>query len=150
MRWQKGDESAVSASVKRGWEVFQAKGCAECHAGVLLTDQQFHNVGIGMAAATPDPGRFKVSNVEKDTGAFKTPTLRDVSQSAPYFHDGSVATLEAAVDQMLAGGLDNPHLDREKLKRQEVTPQERADLLEFLKSLDQPCDGTPPPLPPGA
>jgi len=148
-RWQKGDQSALSDAAKRGYAVFQAKGCAECHAGVLLTDQQFYNVGIGMTAATPDVGRFKVSNVEKDTGAFKTPTLRDISQSAPYFHDGSVATLEAAVDQMLAGGLDNPHLNREKLKKQEVTPQERADLLEFLKSLDQPCDGTPPALPPG-
>jgi len=146
-RWQKGDESAVSASVKRGWEVFQAKGCAECHAGVLLTDQQFHNVGIGMSAATPDVGRFKVSNDDKDMGAFKTPTLRDVGQSAPYFHDGSVATLEAAVDLMLGGGIDNPHLSKDKLKKQEVTPQERADLLEFLRALDQPCDGTAPPLP---
>ena len=146
-RWQKGDQSAVSASAKRGYDVFQAKGCAECHGGLLFTDQQFHNVGIGMSAATPDVGRFKVSNDDKDMGAFKTPTLRDISQSAPYFHDGSVATLEAAVDLMLAGGLDNPHLDRAKLKKQEVTPQERADLLEFLRSLDEPCDGTAPPLP---
>ena len=148
-RWQKGDEGAVSDAAKRGYEVFKAKGCVECHAGVLLTDMQFHNVGIGMAAATPDVGRSKFSNDEKDTGAFKTPTLRDISQSAPYFHDGSVATLEEAVDQMLGGGLDNPHLDREKLKAQQVTPEERADLLEFLKSLDQPCDPNPPPLPPG-
>jgi cytochrome c peroxidase len=147
-RWQKGDESAASASVKRGYAVFQAKGCAECHAGVLFTDQQFHNVGIGMSAATPDVGRFKVTNDDKDMGAFKTPTLRDISRSAPYFHDGSVPTLEKAVDGMLGGGLDNPHLDREKLKKQEVTPQERADLLEFLRALDQPCDGTAPPLPP--
>ncbi|HZM00305.1 MAG TPA: cytochrome c peroxidase, partial [Planctomycetota bacterium] len=148
-RWQKGDETAVSDAAKRGYEVFKAKGCAECHAGVLLTDMQFHNVGIGMAAATPDVGRSKVTNEAKDTGAFKTPTLRDISQSAPYFHDGSVATLEEAVDLMLGGGLDNPHIAREKLKPQPVTPEERADLLEFLRSLDQPCDPTPPPLPPG-
>lgn len=147
-RWQKGDEGAVSDAVKRGYALFQSKGCATCHSGVLLTDQQFHNIGIGMAAATPDVGRFKVSNEAKDTGAFKTPTLRDISQSAPYFHDGSVPTLEAAVDLMLAGGIDNPHLSKDKLKPQTATPAEKADLLEFLKSLDQPCDATQPALPP--
>jgi cytochrome c peroxidase len=148
-RWQKGDEDAVSAAAKRGWQVFQDKGCTECHAGVLLTDQQFHNVGIGMDAEEPDVGRFEVTNDEQDMGAFKTPTLRDIAQSAPYFHDGSIATLEEAVQFMLDGGRDNPHLSRDKLKPQQATPQEQADLIEFLESLDQPCDGTAPGLPPG-
>jgi cytochrome c peroxidase len=139
----------VSDAAKRGWAVFQAKGCVECHAGVLLTDQQFHNVGIGMAAAEPDVGRSKVTNEDKDTGAFKTPTLRDIAQSGPYFHDGSVATLEQAVQLMLDGGIDNPHISRDKLKVQQATAEEKADLVAFLKSLDQPCDSTPPALPPG-
>jgi cytochrome c peroxidase len=146
-RWQKGDEDAVSEAARRGWAVFQAKGCVECHAGVLLTDQQFHNVGIGMAAAEPDVGRFKVTNEDKDMGAFKTPTLRDVAQSAPYFHDGSVATLEEAVQLMLDGGIDNPHLSREKLKVQQASAEEQADLIAFLRSLDQPCDPSPPRIP---
>jgi cytochrome c peroxidase len=149
-RWQAGDESAVSESAKRGWAVFQEKGCTECHAGVLFTDQQFHNVGIGMDAEEPDLGRYQVTQEEKDKGAFKTPTLRDISQSAPYFHDGSVATLEEAVDLMLGGGLPNPWIDSQKLKKAEATAEERADLIEFLESLDQPCDPTPPPLPPDA
>jgi cytochrome c peroxidase len=148
-RWQKGDEDAVSEAAKRGWQVFQDKGCTECHAGVLLTDQQFHNVGIGMDAEEPDVGRFEVTNDEQDMGAFKTPTLRDIAQSAPYFHDGSIATLEEAVQFMLDGGRDNPHLSRDKLKPQQATPQEQADLIEFLESLDQPCDGTAPVLPAG-
>lgn len=147
-RWQAGDESAVSEEAKRGWQVFRVKGCAECHAGALFTDQQFHNVGIGMDAAEPDLGRFKVSNVDKDRGAFKTPTLRDIAQSAPYFHDGSAATLEEAVDLMAKGGLPNAWLSKDKLRRQDFTGTERADLLAFLRSLDEDCDPTPPRLPP--
>lgn len=148
-RWQAGDTSALGASAVRGWEVFQRVGCKECHAGVLFTDLQFHNVGIGMDKAEPDLGRFKVTNVEQDKGGFKTPTLRDIAQSAPYFHDGSAATLEDAVDVMLGGGKPNPWLSTDKLKPAQVTPQERADLLEFLRSLDEPCDQPAPPLPPG-
>ena len=71
-----------------------------------------------------------------------------MSRSAPYFHDGSVPTLEKAVDGMLGGGIDNPHKDA-RLKKFEATPEQRKDLLEFLKSLDQPCDLKAPPLPPG-
>jgi cytochrome c peroxidase len=149
-RYQAGDASAVSPSAKRGAEVFQRAGCAECHAGALFTDMQFHNVGIGMEAPEPDLGRFKTSNEEKDKGAFKTPTLRDITDSAPYFHDGSAATLEEAVDLMLGGGKPNPWLSTDKLKKVVVTPQERADLLEFLRALDERCDLTAPPLPPGA
>ncbi len=149
-RWQAGDPSAVSAAAKLGWDVFQRVGCKECHTGVLLTDMQFHNVGIGMANAEPDVGRFKVSNEEKDKGAFKTPTLRDIGDSAPYFHDGSAPTLEDAVDLMLAGGKPNPWLSADKLKPAQVTAAERAALLEFLKSLDERCEVQAPELPPEA
>ncbi|MBM3985048.1 MAG: cytochrome-c peroxidase, partial [Planctomycetes bacterium] len=147
-RWQAGDEAAVSAAAKQGWEVFQRVGCKECHAGVLFTDLQFHNVGIGMHRPEPDLGRFKASNVEQDKGAFKTPTLRDVSNSAPYFHDGSAPTLEDAVDVMLAGGKPNPWLSTDKLKPATVSAAERAALIEFLKSLDERCEVELPPLPP--
>jgi len=149
-RYQAGDAKAVSESARRGAEVFQRAGCAECHAGVLFTDLQFHNVGIGMERAEPDLGRFKTTNAEPDRGAFKTPTLRDIAESAPYFHDGSAATLEDAVDLMLAGGKPNPWLATDKLKKVELTGTERADLLEFLRALDERCDMAPPALPPGA
>jgi cytochrome c peroxidase len=147
-RWQAGDASAVSDGAKRGFEVFNKSGCNTCHAGLLFTDMQFHNVGIGMDKTEPDLGRFKVSNLEQDKGAFKTPTLRDIAQSAPYFHDGSVPTLEQAVDLMLAGGRPNPWLAKDKLKPVLLPAQERMDLIEFLRTLDEACDMPAPPLPP--
>ena len=146
-RWQAGDESAVSDSAKRGYEVFQNAECNNCHDGVLFTDLQYHNVGIGMDAEEPDLGRHKVTEEDSDRGAFKTPTLRDVSQSGPYFHNGSSATLEETVDIMLGGGKDNPYLDRENLKKVDLSDAEREDLLEFLRSLDESVELKAPPLP---
>jgi cytochrome c peroxidase len=80
-----------------------------------------------------------VSGDQKDTGAFKTPTLLDISKSAPYFHNGSVATLEEAVDVMLQGGKPNPYLDEKNLadaKNAKLTAAEKGDLLAFLRALD--------------
>jgi cytochrome c peroxidase len=135
-RWQKGDSSAVDASAKRGYEVFKKAECASCHSGVLLTDQQFHNVGIGMDVEDYDVGRFKVTELEQSRGAFKTPTLRDIAKSAPYFHNGSVGTLEEAVRLMVSGGGKNPYLD-EKLKPRDLSDTEIAELMAFLESLSQ-------------
>ena len=147
-RWQKGDEKAVSDAAKRGWTAFQKAKCTNCHVGFLLTDLQFHNVGIGLKDGKPaDVGRFTVTKIEKDTGAFKTPTLRDVARSAPYFHDGSVATLEEAVKLMVAGGTDNPFLDKVALLKAEITAAETADIVEFLKSLDESARLKEPKLP---
>lgn len=143
-----GDESKMSAEVRRGWNVFQAIKCTNCHDGVLFTDQQYHNVGIGMDQKEPDVGRFKVTNNPKDTGAFKTPTLRDIARSAPYFHDGSAATLEEAVDIMLGGGKPNQFLDKVNLQPHKLLPDQRADLLAFLRSLNVVnCNLKKPPLP---
>ena len=146
-RWQAGDESAVSDSAKNGYEVFKNAECTNCHDGVLLTDLQYHNVGIGMDAEEPDVGRFRVTEDEKDRGAFKTPTLRDISQSGPYFHNGSVETLEEAVDFMVDGGQDNPSLDRENLKAADLSDEEKADLIAFLESLDEATELAAPELP---
>lgn len=146
-RFRAGNDSALSESERRGWEVFQEVKCTNCHDGVLFTDQQYHNVGIGMDQEEPDVGRHKVSSRPEDTGAFKTPTLRDIAKSAPYFHDGSVATLEEAVDLMLSGGRPNPHLDRKNLEKHTITPQQREDLLNFLRALNVDCNLTKPPLP---
>src|SRR5687767_13622443 len=146
-RWQAGDESAVSEAAKRGFEVFKTAKCTNCHDGVLLTDQQFHNVGVGMDAPEPDKGRFNATKKEEDTGAFRTPTLRDIAKSAPYFHDGRAATLEDAVDFMLNGGKPNKYLDKKNLEKRTITPEQRRDLLEFLKSLNVDCRLSEPPLP---
>jgi len=146
-RWRAGDQSAISDSAKRGWDVFQQAKCNNCHDGVLFTDQQFHNVGIGMDQPEPDAGRGKITNKPEETGAFKTPTLRDIAKSAPYFHDGSVATLEDAVDLMLGGGKPNQYLDTKNIEKRTITPAQRADLLEFLKSLNVDCTLKEPPIP---
>ena len=147
-RWQAGDASAVSEAAKRGFAAFQKAKCTNCHVGALLTDLQFHNVGIGHKDGKPaDVGRFKVTNLEKDTGAFKTPTLRDIARTAPYFHDGSVATLEDAVKLMVNGGHDNPYLDKTNLQKAEITPAEQADMVEFLKSLTETARIPEPKLP---
>jgi cytochrome c peroxidase len=136
VRFRGGDKTALSEAAQRGFEVFDKKAqCSKCHSGLLLTDQQFHNVGVGMSAKEPDLGRYNVTKNDRDRGAFKTPTLIDVSKSAPYFHNGSVETLEQAVDQMLGGGLPNQWLDKENLKAVKVTKQEREDLLQFLREL---------------
>lgn len=147
-RWKAGDNQAISQSAWRGWNIFQAIKCNNCHDGVLFTDQQYHNIGIGMDQKEPDLGRFKVSNKPEDTAAFKTPTLRDIAKSAPYFHDGSAKTLEEAVDIMLGGGKSNDHLDRKNLEPHKLLPDQREDLLNFLRSLTvDDCNLTKPALP---
>ena len=147
-RWKAGNETAINKSAWRGWNIFQAIKCNNCHDGVLFTDQQYHNVGIGMDQKDPDVGRFKVTSKPEDTGAFKTPTLRDIAKSAPYFHDGSAKTLEEAVDIMLAGGKPNDHLDKKNLEIHKVLPEQREDLLNFLHSLTvTECGLTKPALP---
>jgi len=140
VRFRQGDESALSEDAKKGYDIFANKAkCTNCHDGLLLTDMQFHNVGIGCEGDTcSDVGRFTVSKDESDTGAFKTPTLFDVAESGPYFHDGSVATLEEAVHLMASGGKANKYLDETNLedaKNANITPEEEALLVAFLKEL---------------
>ena len=150
VRFREGDEKALSEQARRGWQVFsEVAKCTNCHDGVLLTDLQFHTVGIGWDAQKKefaDVGRFKVTNDEKHKGAFKTPTLLDIAESAPYFHNGSVATLEEAVDLMLAGGVKHPNPDA-NLEPRQLTPKQKADLLAFLRALNVDYRVTPPQLP---
>lgn len=140
-RYEKGDKSAVGEDAVRGVELFRTKaGCAVCHTPPLYTDMGFHDVGIGFDKPEPDPGRGKISNNEKEIGAFKTPTLRGVASHPPYFHDGRAASLEEAVDYMLSGGIKdkNPNLDTQ-MHQVKLTPAEKADLLAFLRSLTPPA-----------
>ena len=147
--WDKMEPKKRDASpAGRGFEVFsKVAQCTLCHLPPLYSDTLFHNVGVGANNEKPDLGRGKFladaaakagqpapGDAETLQGAFKTPSLRGAALSGPYFHDGSVATLEAAVDFMLAGGTPNPHLDP-KLKPARLSAKQRADLFEFLKSL---------------
>lgn len=135
-RTKQDPASLKQTPVGRGFIVFSdVAHCTNCHLPPLFSDTLFHNVGVGTDKETPDPGRGKVaSNDPKMMGAFKTPSLRGVALSGPYLHDGGTKTLEETVDFMLKGGLKNPNLD-EKLQVWTVTPQQRNDLLTFLRSL---------------
>ncbi|MCA8949740.1 MAG: c-type cytochrome [Planctomycetes bacterium] len=128
-----GDKSAMSEAAQKGFELFMGKaGCQVCHQVPLFTDKLYHNAGIGMAAESPDLGRGKEDESKK--GAFKTPTLREVAKTAPYFHDGSVKTLREAVETMAKGGLDNPNKDPLLMNRN-LSSEEIDQLVAFLESL---------------
>ncbi|WP_315854360.1 cytochrome-c peroxidase [Rubripirellula lacrimiformis] len=122
----------MSESAQRGMTLFSGKAnCTACHAGANFTDEQYHNLGVGMDVAEPDLGRFEISREEKDKGAFKTPTLRNIVFTAPYMHDGSQATLEEVVEWYNKGGHKNEYLS-DKMKVLNLTDDEKADLIAFM------------------
>jgi cytochrome c peroxidase len=129
------DEHPMSDSAKRGRELFFAAkaGCSKCHVGPNLTDEKYHNLGVGMDAEKPDLGRFDFTKADADRGAFKTPTIRNVSLSAPYMHDGSQKTLEEVVTWYDEGGHPNPNLDKD-IKALDLSPEEKADLVAFMQA----------------
>jgi cytochrome c peroxidase len=131
----------MSEAAVRGREIFftEKGNCTACHVGANLADEKYHNIGIGMDKPEPDLGRFVVTKDAKDTGAFKTPTVRNVALSAPYMHDGSVATLEEVVDWYDKGGHPSPHLS-EKVRPLKLSAQDKADLVEFMRA----CTGPTP------
>ena len=125
-------EQPMSASAKSGMTLFAAKAnCAACHAGANFADEQYHNLGVGMQAAKPDLGRFDVTKEDKDRGAFKTPTLRNVALSPPFMHDGSQKTLEEVVEWYNIGGHKNKWLS-DKMKPLNLTDQEKKDVVAFM------------------
>jgi len=130
-----GNTEAISRKAQQGRALFFAKArCLQCHFGSNFTDEQFHNLGIDWDTDRVDLGRFKVTNDPKDIGAFKTPTLREISRTAPYMHDGRFARLEDVVEFYDQGGIPNPHKDFLILPLQ-LTKQEKFNLVEFLRTL---------------
>ena len=129
-----------------GFLLFEKAGCSNCHQvqppvnpraiGLrLFTDFGFHNLGIGYAAGRlADTGRYRVSGDEADLGAFRTPSLRNVAVTAPYMHDGSLATLEDVIDFYDAGGRPNPNLSP-LIRRLFLDDYEKAALVAFLRTL---------------
>jgi len=135
-RFQNGDTKAMSESEIRGKDLFFGKAnCTKCHVGTNFSDSDFHNLGVGMNAAKPDLGRYDVTKAEEDKGKFKTPTVRDISKHFPYMHDGSEKTLEEVVDFYDKGGQANKNLDF-RIVKLNLTAQEKADLVAFMKTLD--------------
>ncbi len=134
-RFLGGDRSALSASAARGLAIFEGKGrCWLCHSGPMLSNQSFHNIGVGMRAASPDVGREAVTGRPEDRGRFKTPTLRNVALTWPYLHDGSAETLDEVIEFYDDGGILNPNLDP-RIMKLHLTETERHDLRAFLESL---------------
>jgi cytochrome c peroxidase len=130
-----GEENAISASAKRGLELFRNKArCTKCHSGFNFTDEKFHNLGIGWDTATPDVGRYMVTKDVKELGAFKTPTLREIANTAPYMHDGRFGTLEEVVEFYNKGGIKNPFQD-ELIIPLELTDEEKKNVVAFLRTL---------------
>jgi cytochrome c peroxidase len=152
-----GSGRAMPPAARRGMSLFFGQAeCWVCHSGPTLTDEQFHNTGIAwqpagqghvgarpageLAAQGPsagrftDDGRFAVTGRAEDRGAFKTPGLRDVARTAPYMHDGSVATLEEVVAHYNRGGRPNPYLDR-RLRPLGLSGGDLRDLVAFLRAL---------------
>lgn len=135
-RWVKGDENAISASAKRGFDLFNGKAqCAECHTGWNFTEGAFYDIG---EAPESDIGRGRIfPNSPKLQHAFKVPTLRDVTRRAPYMHDGSVKTLAEVIDLYDRGGIDRPSRS-ELIKPLHLTAKEKSDLIAFLETLTAP------------
>ena len=138
-----GDTHALTAAQIRGLAVFvdPSRGnCAVCHSisdhYALFTDGKFHNTGEGVTEAGDfsDVGRYHETKVATDTGAFLTPTLRNIARTAPYMHDGHLKTLDQVVDFYAGQGNSNPYLDPE-MKRIHLSGQDRTDLVQFLGSL---------------
>jgi cytochrome c peroxidase len=134
----------MSASAIRGRNLFFSDrvNCSACQVGANLSDEKYHNLGIGMDKAQPDQGRYAQTKNEKEIGAFKTPTVRNVALTGPYMHDGRQKTLEEVVAWYNKGGHPNPHLD-EKVKPLKLTDQELKELVEFHRRFSASEHGAP-------
>ena len=152
-RFMAGDMTALNAQEQAGWKLFGSKAqCHFCHTPPLFANGNYHDLGLERGKLRPDAGRGTVTGEARDKYAFRTPTLRSVSRSAPYFHDGSAATLEAAVRVMLSGGksqdatieatadsaplLPEPEAVDPLFQRINLTDEEVAQLVAFLVALD--------------
>lgn len=126
-------DAKMSPSARRGAELFfsEKSNCTACHTGANFSDELYHNLGVGMEAEKPDLGRFDSTKEEKDKGAFKTPTVRNITMTGPYMHDGSQKTLEEVVEWYAKGGHPNDHLS-DKVKKLELTDQDKSDLVAFM------------------
>ena len=149
-----GDSSAISAAAKRGEIVFasgERGGCFQCHGGWNFSGGirfaapggsaretepggSFFNTGVSLYAA-PNRGLYEQTRRDEDLGRFKVPSLRNITVTAPYMHDGSMATLEEVIDHYSAGGkYDDPNKSR-MVHQRSLTQDDRSDLIEFLKTL---------------
>ena len=135
-RFLAGDYNQFTEQEQRGFATFAALGCPNCHVGVTVGGLQFKKLGEKEPYPVDDDGRFTLTNLEVDRHVFKVPSLRNVAQTAPYLHNGSIQTLEEMVTIMA----------RYQLAKQ-VTPEQVTDIVAFLNTLtgEIPSDYIAPP-----
>lgn len=174
LSFRAGNESALSAQARRGLDLFEGKaGCVRCHSGELLSDGDFHALGVpdndsifaeplrhatfrrffrtlgvgDFITMRDDPGLSALTHDEGDRGKFRTPSLLEVGRTAPYMHSGAFATLSEVVDFYDGGGGESPNKDA-SLQPLGLTDAEKNDLVAFLQSLGSPSsDEEAPDLP---
>ena len=126
---------ALNEHERHGLWLYESRGgCWRCHSGPNFTDEEFHNTGIAWNAQPPDWGRYEVTGKDADRGKVKTPGLRGLARTAPYLHDGSLASLEDVVAFYNRGGNANPNLDP-AVKPLQLSEEDRQDLVAFLRAL---------------
>lgn len=135
-RFEEGDSSALSPSARRGRQLFyQSEAqCGSCHSGVFLTDQGYHRL---LPADSRDDGRARITLDPADRGKFHTPSLRNVKNTAPYFHNGQFKTLREVVDFYTAGGVPLPDSlpGDPRIRPLPWSEQDKEDLIAFLEAL---------------
>jgi cytochrome c peroxidase len=132
-RFLAGDRAALTEDEQRGFRLFTGKAnCSVCHLGPTLSDDDFHNTGV--AAGSGDPGRYGVTGRDEDQGRFRTPTLREIQRTAPYMHDGSLATLDEVIEFYDRGGEPHPNLSPE-IRPLSLTEREKLALTSYLRAL---------------
>ena len=130
--WIDGDVQALRPAETRGFGLFVGKaGCVLCHVGWRFTDDRFHDIGL----RSSDGGRGAVAGGTPGLSAFKTPGLRELAHTAPYMHDGSLATLEAVVKHYTGGFVARQGLATHINRKLRLSGREKADLIAFLRTL---------------
>ena len=137
-RFRASEYGALSREARQGMWIFESAGrCWKCHGGETFSDELFHNTGVDFNNPNRDEGRYEVTENQEDRFKFKTPSLRGVSLTAPYMHDGSVKTLKEVVEFYNRGGApDDANLD-EDIQPLNLSEKEVGFLVEFLKALSQ-------------
>ncbi|MCY3001450.1 MAG: hypothetical protein NTV21_06570 [Planctomycetota bacterium] len=136
-RFRVGGVKDLSKEERTGMWLFESRaGCWKCHSGPNFSDERFHSTGVGAVDGQAEPARMAITGDPADRGRFKTASLRVLELTAPYMHDGSLATLEEVVDFYSQGG--TPHATRDPLLEPfEATPEERKALVAFLRALSR-------------
>lgn len=131
-RWVEGDDAALSEKEMQGFDIFVGKGgCVSCHGGWRLTDDSFHDIGL----PGKDIGRGALTAGASGLPEFKTPSLREVAHTAPYMHDGSLATLRDVVDHYAGGLIKRPSLAATVVRDLKLSDEEKDALVAFLNTL---------------